>query len=219
MRKTICLITSDKTDALLFSRMLYLSFLSQGYEVLWQKNADARIAFDALPPCTVVADADVLSQSRQKTLLQSARANAVPCIFYTEKEDADFACDALLQRPFAMETLFACVKDLGTPPSPPVTEKEDTPEANEFHFTPAFVTFRQVPLSLTATERMLLEYLYDRRGQVCTRKELLKAVWGDDGSIQTNLVDVYIRYLRKKIDLAFDLRLIVSVRGQGYCMK
>ncbi len=219
MRKTVCLITSDKTNALLFSRMLYLSLRAKEYDVLWQKNADARIAFDSLPPCIVIADADVLSLSRQKTLLQNARANAVPCIFYTEKEGAEFACDALLVRPFAMEDLFRLVASFCAPVEKSALPSSQTNAKNEFTFTQNAVSFRQTPLSLTATERALLQYLYDRRGQVCRREEILQAVWGDDGNIQTNLVDVYIRYLRKKIDLAFDVRLIVSARGQGYCMK
>ena len=76
------------------------------------------------------------------------------------------------------------------------------------------------PLILTETELSLLSALYERRGETVTREELLDRVWGrEENARKTNLTDVYIRYLREKIDQRFDVRLIVSVRGKGYMLK
>lgn len=77
-------------------------------------------------------------------------------------------------------------------------------------------------LELTETEFSLLALLYGRRGETVTREEILTYVWGreeNENVRKTNLTDVYIRYLREKIDQRFDVRLILSVRGVGYKLK
>ena len=72
---------------------------------------------------------------------------------------------------------------------------------------------------LTPREYDLLVHLLNHQQQVLTRDQLLTAVWGFDYFGDTNVVDVYIRYLRKKIDYPFEKQLIHTVRGVGYVMK
>ena len=75
-------------------------------------------------------------------------------------------------------------------------------------------------LVFTETEQALLTALYENRGNAVSREELLHRVWGrNEGEAKTNLTDVYIRYLREKLDDRFDVRLISSVRGKGYMLK
>lgn len=74
-------------------------------------------------------------------------------------------------------------------------------------------------LELTPREYDLLVHLLNHQQQVLTRDQLLTAVWGFDYFGDTNVVDVYIRYLRKKIDYPFEKQLIHTVRGVGYVMK
>lgn len=74
-------------------------------------------------------------------------------------------------------------------------------------------------IELTSREFDLLVYLLQNKNQVLSRDQILTHVWGYDFVGDTNVVDVYIRYLRKKIDYPFDLRLIHTYRGVGYSLK
>lgn len=74
-------------------------------------------------------------------------------------------------------------------------------------------------IELTAKEFRLLVYLLENQGHVLTRDQLLQHVWGYDYIGDTNVTDVYIRYLRKKIDHNASVSLIHTVRGVGYVMK
>ncbi|MFD0772068.1 response regulator transcription factor [Bacillus sp. CGMCC 1.60114] len=74
-------------------------------------------------------------------------------------------------------------------------------------------------IELTPREFDLLIYLIEHQNQVLNREQILTYVWGFDYYGETNVVDVYIRYLRKKIDYSFDFPLIHTVRGIGYVVK
>jgi DNA-binding response OmpR family regulator len=76
-----------------------------------------------------------------------------------------------------------------------------------------------VDIELTTREFRLLEYLLRSAGRLCGRMMILEKVWDYDFDPGTNLVDVYIRRLREKIDADFDLKLVHTVRGSGYVMK
>lgn len=72
---------------------------------------------------------------------------------------------------------------------------------------------------LTATEFRLLEYMMVNRNKVISRMDILEAVWEMDVSMNTNVVDVYVNYLRKKLDRNFDNKLIHTVIGMGYVVR
>ena len=72
---------------------------------------------------------------------------------------------------------------------------------------------------LTATEFRLMEYLLRNKNRVLSRMDILEYVWDVDFNMNTNVVDVYINYLRKKIDKDFDPKLIHTVIGMGYVLK
>jgi DNA-binding response OmpR family regulator len=72
------------------------------------------------------------------------------------------------------------------------------------------------PIALTAREYALLEALMRRDGGVGSKSELLGEVWGPDFDGDPNIVEVYVGYLRRKVDLPFDTRTVVTVRGAGY---
>ncbi|MBC8033267.1 MAG: response regulator transcription factor [Chitinophagaceae bacterium] len=74
-------------------------------------------------------------------------------------------------------------------------------------------------ISLTSTEFRLLECLLRNQKKVLSRMELLEKVWGVDFNMATNVVDVYVNYLRKKIDKDFEIKLIHTVVGMGYVLK
>jgi len=75
------------------------------------------------------------------------------------------------------------------------------------------------PIDLTPTEYALLEYLLLNHGQVVTRTMLSEHVWNQDFDSFSNVINVYVNYVRKKVDADFDVKLIHSVRGAGYMLK
>lgn len=74
-------------------------------------------------------------------------------------------------------------------------------------------------IELTPTEFRLLEYLMKNTGQVLSREMILNKIWQSSPDIETRVVDVYMGYLRKKIDENFEKKIIKSVRGFGYTLK
>lgn len=74
-------------------------------------------------------------------------------------------------------------------------------------------------VELTATEYKLLEFMMREEGRVLSRSELLDTVWGVNFDMNTNVVDVYINYLRKKIDKNYPEKLIHTVIGMGYVLR
>ena len=80
-------------------------------------------------------------------------------------------------------------------------------------------SLNEAPVTLTATEYRLLEFMLQNRGRVLSRMELLENVWGIDFNMSTNVVDVYVNYLRKKIDTNPNRKLIHTMIGMGYILK
>jgi DNA-binding response OmpR family regulator len=74
-------------------------------------------------------------------------------------------------------------------------------------------------IELTSKEFALLEFLLRRRDQVLSRAVIAQHVWGVNYDTFTNVIDVYVNYLRRKIDSGFESKLIHTVRGAGYVLK
>jgi two-component system copper resistance phosphate regulon response regulator CusR len=98
--------------------------------------------------------------------------------------------------------------------------------ANTYTFLNLFIddnaktVFRdEVEINLTSTEYRLLIYFLQNKNIVLSRMDILENVWGLNFNLGTNVVDVYVNYLRKKIDQNFEPKLIHTVIGMGYIMK
>ena len=74
-------------------------------------------------------------------------------------------------------------------------------------------------IELSSKEFALLQYLVRNKGKVLSREQIEQHIWDYDYMGSSNMVDVYIRYLRKKVDESFDKKLIQTVRGVGYVLK
>ena len=74
-------------------------------------------------------------------------------------------------------------------------------------------------IGLTERESSLLLLLFKERGKAVSRSQILREVWNDEQGVSSNVVEVYIRYLRQKLEEGGDTRLIHTIRGRGYCLN
>jgi two-component system copper resistance phosphate regulon response regulator CusR len=127
-------------------------------------------------------------------------------------------CDDYLTKPFAFAELQARVKALLRRGK---TETLDTLQVADLRvdFNKRLVTRSNKKIELTLKEYALLEYLVRNSGQVLSRSMIVDQVWDQSFDSFTNVVDVYIRYLRNKVDQGFEPKLIHTVRGVGYVMS
>ena len=135
-----------------------------------------------------------------------------------EAEALDTGADDYLTKPFSYVVLVARLRALmrrGAQERPAVLE------AGDLSFDPASKSVRRAgtDVSMTAREMALLEYLLRRKGEVVSKKEILDHVWDYDFMGDPNIVEVYIRHLRNKLDRPFDRAAIQTVRGAGYRLE
>lgn len=134
---------------------------------------------------------------------------------YDEADALDLGADDFLRKPFSYVVLVARLRALQRRGA---TGRRPALACGDLRFDAAARTCRRgdVPIALTAREAALLEYLLEREGQVVDKYELLDAVWGADVDREPNVVEVYIGYLRRKVDQPFARNTIQTVRGVGY---
>jgi len=151
-----------------------------------------------------------------------AEGNWVPILMltakdgeYDEAEALDTGADDFLSKPFSFVVLVARLRALirrGAAPRPPLLSAGDLvldPLARTCHR-------RGTAVELSRREAALLEALLRREGQPAPKVDLLREVWGDDFAGDANVVEVYVGYLRRKVDAPFGRSSIETVRGVGY---
>ncbi|MGK0554045.1 response regulator transcription factor [Macrococcus capreoli] len=152
-----------------------------------------------------------------------------PVIIITAKGDTydkviglDYGADDYIVKPFDIEELLARIRViLRRNIQPDNSNHEKLLKINEMKINlDAFtVTINDETLELTKTEFELLKILVENRKHVLTREQILTSVWGYESEVETNVVDVYIRYLRNKLKPFQYHKLIETVRGVGYVIR
>lgn len=151
--------------------------------------------------------------------------NDVPILMLTARDDVsdkiyglDSGADDYLTKPFAFGEFLARVRVLlrRNRTGKTTTLKVADLELDQLTHT---VTRAGENIELTATEYALLEYLMIHAGQVVTRTMISEHVWNQDFDSYSNVINVYVNYVRKKVDAGFSRKLIHSVRGRGYMIK
>ena len=214
------------------ARMVELELKYEGYQV--DKAADGRTGLDMAQAGDydlILLDIMLPALNGMEVLRRLRRESLVPVIMLTARDTVmdkvaglDAGADDYITKPFAIEELLARIRaalrnkaegaaevpgQVGKLMAGPLTMDVDRHE----------VSVNGQEVELTRREFDLLRYLLENKEKVVTREVLLDNVWGFDFVGETNTVDVYIRFLRSKVDERFHIKLIHTVRGVGYVIR
>ena len=214
-------------DEKALNRILVKQFTKLGYSV--DSCFDGESVFDYLAGASYDAIVmDVMMPEKDGfTVLREMREskNTTPVIFLTAKTEIDdrvygldLGANDYLIKPFSFEELAARVRM--------ITRDSKGNSTNIFTVGDLTVDIKSrevkragTKIDLSAREYSILEALIRNAGTVMTREKIESSVWNYDYEGGTNVIDVYIRYLRKKIDDGYSKKLIHTVRGAGYILK
>lgn len=211
------------------ARYLQLELMHEGYEIRLAHDGRAALTLHDEWPCDLILlDLMLPELSGIEVCRRIRQKDSVPIIMLTAKDDVsdkvmglDMGADDYMTKPFAIEELLARIR---VALKRQTTEREGGArvltegllkldrDSREAHWDGK-------EIALTKKEFDLLEYMMLNRGVAVSRSELLDKVWGYSYAGDTNVVDVYIRYLRCKLDDPFNIKLIHTVRGVGYMFR
>ena len=221
------------------ARMVELELTYEGYQV--EKALDGRTGLErALSGEHDLILLDILLPGLNGLeVLRRYRKDggSAPVILLTARDTVvdkvaglDSGADDYVTKPFAIEELLARIRAAlrKRPAQAALRSAGGRQESQSHQFTAGPVTLdpdsRKVtvngtPVELTRREFDLLACLLEHKGKVLSRSAILNTVWGYDYVGETNTVDVYIRFLRSKLDEVFGIHLIETVRGVGYVIR
>lgn len=189
---------------------------------LAEKGATGLDYFKNHEPDLVLLDLGLPDMSGESVCAQMYKMYPeIPVIILTAKNSIDdkvkglnIGADDYVTKPFVAEELLARVKARLRA----VTPGNKKIKVADLELDPKTIQVRRAgkKIDLTPQEFKLLEYLMDNEGSVLTRDMILNRIWGYTADIESRVVDVYMGYLRKKIDQDFPRKLLHSVRGFGY---
>ena len=214
--------------------LVALNLKMTGWEVLEAPSAERALELiQKNPPCDVALLDIMLPGMDGLTICKRVReVSSLPIIMLTAKDEVedkvaglDIGADDYMTKPFAIEELLARIR-VGLKKRRSSTAETPAPASNVLRagglvLEPSSytVTMNNQPINLTKKEFDLLKYLMSHKGEAVTRDALLTDVWGYDYAGDTNVVDVYIRYLRHKIDEPFGVKTLHTIRAVGYMFR
>lgn len=220
------LIVEDEAK---IARFLELELKHEGYEVLIA--GDGRQGLDkALHENVdlIILDLMLPGLSGIEVCRRVRLESQVPIIMLTAKDDVtdkvsglDTGADDYMTKPFAIEELLARIRVALNRKSKADAQKVEVLQIGDvkLNLTSHSAFYKDEELTLTKKEYELLEYMIKNKNMVLSREQLLNNVWDYEYFGDTNVVDVYVRYLRQKIDEKYGVHLISTVRGIGYIIK
>ena len=214
------------------ARFLQIELEHEGYETATEENGLRAFERIAQEEYDLVLLDIMLPEMDGMTICRKVREiSDIPIIMLTARYDAedkdnglDIGADDYMTKPFAIQELLARVRNALRKQRS--GENGEGPEGEKLQVKDLImypsryeVTVQGEEVQLTKKEYSLLEYLLRNKRNVLTRDQILQEVWGYDYTGDTNVVDVYIRYLRAKIDDHFNVKYIYTGRGVGYAIK
>ncbi len=223
MRTKILLIEDEEKLA----RFVELELSYEGYLVT--KAFDGRSGLNLAETGEfdlVLLDIMLPELSGMEVLRRIRRKSSIPVIMLTARDSIedkvaglDRGADDYLTKPFAIEELLARIRTALRKNHVSMESQVLSSWGVQLDVARRSVTVNGTPVDLTKREFDLLHYLLKNKGIVLSRDTLMDNVWDYDFDGETNAVDVYIRFLRSKIDDTFHVKLIHTVRGVGYVIK
>jgi len=224
MKEKILIIEDEEKIA----RFIELELLHEGYEPQIAHNGRRGLElFEACAFDLVLLDIMLPEINGVEVLRRIRKLSQIPVIMLTARDSVidkvyslDGGADDYVTKPFAIEELMARIRvSLRKGRINAISGNEL--QAGSLSLDPGrrTVTYASHNIELTKREFDLLHTLLQNKDIVLSRERLIEEVWGYDYLGDTNAVDVYIRYLRSKIDEAFQIKLIQTVRGVGYVIK
>lgn len=214
-------------DEVKLARFIELELMSEGYEIIVAHDGMSGLALlRESPPDLAILDWMLPGLSGLEICRRlRATGNSLPVILLTAKDEIsdrvaglDGGADDYVVKPFSIEELLARIRvHLRRKP-------ENNADFLQFEDLSLNLRTREVyrgqrAIELTVKEFDLLEYLLSHPRQVLTREQILERVWGYDFLGDSNIIEVYIRYLRLKIEGTGEKRLIHTVRSVGYVLS
>lgn len=227
MNKKKILIVEDEQK---IARFLELELNYEGYDVDIANNGrDGLEKGKQADVDLIILDLMLPGLSGIEVCRRLRQTSQVPIIMLTAKDDIsdkvtglDIGADDYMTKPFAVEELLARIRVL-LKRAISNKDKEDTQnlEIGKLNLCKSNykVQYDSDNIDLTKKEFELLEFMMINKNIVLTREKILDKVWGYDYFGDTNIIDVYIRYLRSKIDQKYNINLIETVRGVGYIIR
>ena len=226
MSQAKILIVEDEQK---ISRALQLELEYENYETEVANNGkDALLLMEANEWDLVLLDIMIPELSGLEVLRRIRRTDdETPIILLTARDEVhdkvsglDLGANDYITKPFQIEELLARIRvHLRKPKVKKETGNKLTIGDLVVNLQSREVKRSEKNIELTPREFDLLVYLLKNKNIVLTRDQLIEQVWGYDYYGETNVVDVYIRYLRQKIDKGYDISYIQTVRGVGYTIK
>jgi len=225
MGKKKILIVEDEQK---IARFLELELKYEGYDVDIANNGREGFEKGKSPDVDlIILDLMLPGLSGIEVCRRLRQTSDVPIIMLTAKDDIsdkvtglDIGADDYMTKPFAVEELLARIRVL-LKRKYHKTNEQDILKIGKLTLCKNNykVEFDNENIELTKKEFELLEYLMKNKNIVISREKILDNVWGYDYYGDTNIIDVYIRYLRSKIDQKYNVSLIGTVRGVGYIIR
>jgi heavy metal response regulator len=206
---------------------LYKALKEEGYSVDTAQDGLEGLEYAKMNVYDVIILDIMLPGMDGVKVLENLRNDGIntPVLMLTAKDATedkvkglDAGADDYLTKPFELSELMARIRALLRRQSntkSPILKVADL----ELNTLTRQVKRGDKEISLTSKEFALLEYMMRNAGRVLTRSQIADHVWDYEFDGFSNIIDVYIRYLRKKIDDGFENKLIHTIRGSGYCLK
>lgn len=210
------------------ARFLELELNHEGYDII--KAIDGRSGLEIAEKNTIdliILDIMIPELNGLEVLRRIRKSSNVPVIMLTARDATmdkvaglDAGVDDYLTKPFAIEELLARIR-VALKRRIVIDNNSDILQYKELKLNKKRheVVYNEMQIGLTNREFKLLEVLMKNKNIVMTRDELIEKVCGYDYVGETNLIDVYVRYIRTKIDDVVGIKVITTVRGVGYVIK